>query len=284
VSLSSRSGVFALPPFTIRSALNGAVHVRERLAHAGIRLPPRHRLQRAEETIRELLASNAVRRDRAVQVSRTQLGEMLRTILEQFFIVRALASDPSVVTPELQHRLKAILSGGDAPGDDRRTAARDVQFELVIAALLRLAGVRGVHWAEPDLRIPAGDQDLCLAVKRISSTRQFERRVKGAIKQIRRQKGMGLIVLGLDAFTGGPAMEGRQGSEHATRRARARSSDPPQARTLSPACSGCRAPSSGQTPTAESCSAFRSRPTSSSSHRPRRLALKTLPSCSGEST
>lgn len=80
--------------------------------------------------------------------------------------------------------------------------ARDVQFELFVAAALIHGGIRAIRLAEPDLRIQAGDQQLGIAVKRVASERQAMRRLGEATQQLRRAGFSGFIVINLDGYAG----------------------------------------------------------------------------------
>lgn len=178
----------------IGDLLASAAATLARLHALGVALPPSNRLARARSQVEGLLREADTHGP--LNVDAAWFGELLRTMLEHHLIVRCIdASDPREV--EL---VGAILSGGDTPAEDRRTHARDTQLELVVATMLRLAGVVGVHLGEPDLRIPAGSETLGIAVKRISSRKQLSKRLKKAVRQIRSQDQRGLVVVGLDAL------------------------------------------------------------------------------------
>jgi hypothetical protein len=76
-----------------------------------------------------------------------------------------------------------------------------VPRELLTAALLRLAGIRGVTLAEPDIRIAAGSTYLGIAAKRIRSLaeRKREHHLRKAIDQLRLQGLPGYVFLNLDS-------------------------------------------------------------------------------------
>jgi hypothetical protein len=152
------------------------------MAQLGLRVVGGNRLARARGLIDRVGADLDAGGD--VRPTKRQLEEAHRTILEHYLIVRALA--PSVGA--LRGRLGELLSGAELPDRDTSTAGRDIQFELLVAALLVFGGVQGVHVGEPDFRIRAGTRDMGIAVKRVSRRKQLTKRVREAIKQIQLSK------------------------------------------------------------------------------------------------
>jgi hypothetical protein len=195
----SRSFTLAMRRWRVRHLLVAADVTLARLKELGVAPPPDNRLARARRLVHRVVSAP----DEAGALSgseRERFAAAAHTIFELFFIVRVMdAAD--TLAPE---RLAVTLGGRDTPGEDSTTLARDAQFELLAAALLRLGGIRGVHLGEPDVRIPAGQATLGVAVKRISSPKQLRKRVRKAINQIREQEQPGgLVVLGLDSFVKG---------------------------------------------------------------------------------
>ena len=181
----------------IGDLLTGARFAVARLRELGVAIPPGNRLDRARAKVDRLLREAQEGEEGGeVVVDTVRFGEMLRTLLEHYLIVRSIDEDDP---REVQH-VASILSGSDAPVDDASSRSRDAQFELLVATVLRLGGVVGVHLGEPDLRIPAGAETLGVAVKRLSSAKQLTKRVKKAVAQIRGQGQRGLVVVGLDAL------------------------------------------------------------------------------------
>ena len=177
----------------IGDLLSAADLTLDRLCTLGVPIASDNRLARARRTVLKL--SERADNEEDVRVDPIVFAELHRTMLEQFLIVRAI--DPR--RPEEVQHVAHLLSGSDDPATDTDTRHRDAQFELMIAALLRFGGIVGVHLGEPDIRIPAGAEFLGIAVKRISSPKKLEKRMKQAARQIQRQSQRGLVVLGLDS-------------------------------------------------------------------------------------
>lgn len=195
----SRSFTLAMRRWTMAHLLTAADVTLARLKELGVAPPPDNRLARARRLVHRVIS--APHEAGAPSGSeRERFAAAAHTIFELFFIVRAMdAAD--TLAPE---RLAVTLGGRDTPDEDSTTTARDAQFELLAAALLRLGGIRGVRLGEPDVRIPAGQATFGVAVKRLSSTKQLRKRVRKAIDQIREQQQPGgLVVLGLDSFVMG---------------------------------------------------------------------------------
>jgi len=133
---------------------------------------------------------------------RQELSLAVKTILEQYLIVRAI-HEPS---DALKERLRWLLEGNVCPGRKSKTQPYDVQFELFAGATLMHAGIQGIRLEEPDWRIPAGDREVGIAAKRVSSRNNFTKLVRKAVSQIRGHGGSGVIVLNLDRLvTEGPS-------------------------------------------------------------------------------
>ena len=161
-----------------------------------IRIPTNNRLARARSV---LIEGSRIPWFDLADDSQKRVGEATRTVFEQYLITR------SIVLPskELRERLRWLLEGPDLPRKDAKTSAHDVQFELLAGAVLALAGISGVRLDEPDWRIPAGDREITVAAKRLSSLKSTTKRVRDAIGQIRRQLIPGIILLNLDQLVGG---------------------------------------------------------------------------------
>jgi hypothetical protein len=125
---------------------------------------------------------------------RRRLEEAHRTIIKSYLIVYALGQR----TNPLFHQLSVLLSGATLPESDSNTASRDLQFELVVAAVLILGGVLDLHIGEPDLRIRVGDAWLGIAIKRVTKSHRFGKQVAKAIRQVRNQNIYSVIVLQAD--------------------------------------------------------------------------------------
>jgi hypothetical protein len=102
---------------------------------------------------------------------------------------------------------KRIL--GSENGDSQ---AQDKLFEMVIASRFVLWNVEGldVSLEEPDIviRMPSEDEvgPIALACKRPRSPHSFRDSLHDAVKQIRRKRMGGIVVVSLDAFAGKPGI------------------------------------------------------------------------------
>lgn len=128
--------------------------------------------------------------------------EGLQSLMELYYVSRAL--DDSVRVPP--ETIDALLEGAAGKSREAPGTPWNFQFELFSHALLRLSGLSEVTIAEPDLLVPAGDANLCLAVKRMSTDRPsaIHKRFKEALGQIREREEEGLVVLSLRAQTVAP--------------------------------------------------------------------------------
>lgn len=102
-------------------------------------------------------------------------------------------------TPFLPAKLRQLMGGAEIY-EQRRTQARDVQFELTTAAMLALGGVT-VRRGEPDIRFLYGHEEVGIAAKRIRSlaARQIKKHVDDAVGQIMRSQRRGWIAINLDS-------------------------------------------------------------------------------------
>lgn len=84
-------------------------------------------------------------------------------------------------------RLKAVLRGPVLPSDENQSSnqARNIQFELYLAALLSRSGV-SVSFGEPDLHCEIGNLTCFVACKRILSTSKLNKRINEATEQLGR--------------------------------------------------------------------------------------------------
>jgi hypothetical protein len=101
-------------------------------------------------------------------------------------------------SPFLEGKLQQIMGGAEAYGPGR-SEARDIQFEMFVAAQLALGGLE-VTKGEPDLRYRYGYERVGVAVKRLDSLAltQVRRNIKDAADQIARTGLRGWIALNLD--------------------------------------------------------------------------------------
>jgi hypothetical protein len=134
----------------------------------------------------------------ALQVELAEgLLEAHRSVMELYLVASALEGR----TDSLATGVPRALGGSPLARDDSTSFSRNFQFELLTAALLRLAGIRRVSLAEPDIRIAAGNTYVGIAAKRIRSLaeRKREHHLSKAIEQLRLQGLGGYVFLNLDS-------------------------------------------------------------------------------------
>jgi hypothetical protein len=145
--------------------------------------------RRAFSTFRRVAAGEAPFTHRTAE-------EILATLVEvrQLHLIVSAAEtapDRSLWKP----RLAALLSGGPRPRtDERHSPARDVQFESFLAAVASLSGLDAC-FAEPDVLVRSEGWALGIAAKRPRSARGFRRRVREAVRQLRRSGMPGVIAI-----------------------------------------------------------------------------------------
>lgn len=116
----------------------------------------------------------------------------------------------STTTPFTCERLHALMDGAETYGTER-SHARDIQFELFIAAQLVL-GSLDVFDGEPDLQFRYGPERVGVAAKRLASLEpsQVRRNIKKAADQIAASGMRGWIALNLDSKFYGVPVHGRR--------------------------------------------------------------------------
>jgi hypothetical protein len=149
-------------------------------------------LQRWNDAEEELDLSNG-------GVLRT-IGEAHRLAWETFLITVAAHQDRRNRRTPFTAEQFGLMMGGDLVGEGRHSTPRDTQFELYVAATLRLAGAT-VRRGEPDLRLLYGPEETGIAVKRIRSLNpdQVQKNARDAAKQIAGEGLRGWIALNLDS-------------------------------------------------------------------------------------
>jgi hypothetical protein len=148
----------------------------------GLRVPTGCRLLQYTETMRAFMAANRGPRDydgeELLKIT-TAVGETA----ELLDTLERLLEPPAVEgwLPKMQK----VVFGPFLPSKDH-DPARNEQFELVVAASCRAAGGEPI-FAEPDVRVRVRSRTLAIAAKRLSSLASFEKRVREARDQIRRE-------------------------------------------------------------------------------------------------
>jgi hypothetical protein len=184
--------------WTDQRALRAGRRAAGRLNDLGVHLPPGSRLLSAITRIDRARTRTLIDIVQDADFA-YRLAESHRTVLEFYVISSALDAIPGA----WRERLAIAIGGHDVPEEDTSSMPRDAQFELLLVALINLAGFLDVEVSEPDIRVKAGEKWVGIAAKRLTSVSKFRKRLGDATKQIQRQydSGLefGLIALNLDA-------------------------------------------------------------------------------------
>lgn len=87
------------------------------------------------------------------------------------------------------------------PSSDKRTEARNLQFQLYLTAWLARSGF-DASLEEPDIIFSHEGARYGIAAKRLSSPRQVEKRVRNAVHQLENQPVQGFVALSLERLLG----------------------------------------------------------------------------------
>ena len=121
-----------------------------------------------------------------------------RDLAELSFIVETLGKSDS---EKLRLELTRALHGARLPSSDKRTEARNIQFQLYLTAWLMHSGFE-VCLEEPDLKFSHDGICYGIAAKRLSSPRQVEKRVREAVHQLERLELKGFGALSVERLLG----------------------------------------------------------------------------------
>lgn len=166
-----------------------------RLRNLGVGIQPANRIARAKaHLLNHREAGSLFPAGTDTQVVRMMM-EAHRTLAESYVITSALDQPDET----LRATLARLLQGHDSANGDSRSTPRDMQFELLIAALMKLGGIPDVVMGEPDIRFHLGAQVLGVAAKRVRSRRKLRERVGEALRQLEQNSMDGIIALNVDA-------------------------------------------------------------------------------------
>ena len=177
--------------FAIRSADTS----QSRLRSLGVQVPSPNRIARAKaRLISNRESGSYLPAGTGTDVARA-IMEAHRTLMESFIITSAL----DIPDELLRLTLKRLLEGHDHAAGDAKSTPRDMQFELLLAAIMKLGGIADVKMGEPDIQFQMGALTLGVAVKRVRSPRKLGERVGEALRQLEQQSLQGFIALKVDA-------------------------------------------------------------------------------------
>lgn len=163
-----------------------------------IHLPTSSRLYHHRQIIEESIPAIRIRDPAGEQLQ--HLGQALRDVEELYLILTTLCNVDSSGLPPVQEKLRELLSGCVLARDDQNPLARNIQYELFIAALFSKLGFL-VDLREPDIWCKYQDEEFCIAAKRMKSKRQVHSRLVEADKQIEDQGVPGVIALGVEQIS-----------------------------------------------------------------------------------
>lgn len=145
----------------------------------GIRIPESSRLRAYEKRLAVILEGSAPFLSLMPETA-YEMAFDLREMDEISEIVGAFVEPPEDAAME---RLRKLPSGAEDPDDETNASARDAQYELLLFAILRGAGV-SVKMAEPDLSVDIGYGPQQIEAKRPKSPERVDDRVRKAVKQL----------------------------------------------------------------------------------------------------
>jgi hypothetical protein len=168
------------------------------LSQMGVRVHSGNRLQKAKQLIEQFTSPKFTLQpeDEALQ---RRIIDAHKSIYEQYVITRCFARDNNEIEKGIMVKIEVMLGGADKEEEDRNSIARDTQFELYVASTLMMGGIM-VQFDEPDLRFHYGEELMGVAVKRLKSPKQLEKRVKAGVAQLEKSTKRGFIAVNLDMF------------------------------------------------------------------------------------
>ena len=192
-------------PLGPSAALAGIEWNLRRLREIGVHLPPDNRLERARRLLENVndykISLTTADRELLAKVAEAQWAAF-----QQHIICRTTAN-PHGISNSHREKLEQMLGGADLPEWDTNSIARDTQFELYAGAMLSMGGVP-VMLAEPDLQVFIAGREFGLAAKRVKTPKQLRKRVSEAVKQIRRTRHRGFVVVCVDLLVNDTGLPG----------------------------------------------------------------------------
>jgi hypothetical protein len=172
--------------------------VEEMLSSSGVTVHGASRFRIYRRTLEKLYSIDA-----DATLSNQDRESLYDALLECNEFVRSI---PVLVEPpEVQgwSLIAAKALGGNASGGAEKdfTPARDAQFELLVAAMLRRSGFL-IRLAEPDIHVELTNGScIGIAAKRVKSLSKLASRISEGSKQIAKSQLHGLLAVHLSFFT-----------------------------------------------------------------------------------
>lgn len=182
-------GRFDFARWTAETSFQAAERTLDRLRELQVLRDTPGRLANARDLIRRSITF-PIQYDHPSSATGAAVGEALKTIFEQYLIVKHLHT----VDRDVIKKLKLMQKGGPLPAEQGDDPGRDAQAELFAGVVLRGAGYF-IDLGEPDLRISKDRKIWGVAVKRVKSDKRFRQRVRHAQRQLVRQDLYGFIVV-----------------------------------------------------------------------------------------
>jgi hypothetical protein len=172
-------------------------HLRSCLATLNLAIHPQSRLGLFEDQLTEFVRPgyNPFRDGNFDWLAFT---EGYRDCAELYFIVETLGKSYS---EKLRLELTRAFHGARLPSSDKRTEARNIQFQLYLTAWLKHSGFEA-YLEEPDIQFSHDGICYGIAAKRLSSPRQVEKRVREAVHQLERLQLKGFVALSVERLLG----------------------------------------------------------------------------------
>lgn len=171
------------------------------LQHMGVSVLPSARLFAARRLIQDVDSFKTLLHSEEPAILR-RVAEAQRTLTEFYIVVRAIESRPSILDASFLAKLQQMMGGAESAEDDKKSLARDTQFELYVLAQFLMGGAT-VSLGEPDVRFDFGRENVGVAVKRLSSNKRLENRLRAGARQIEDGAGRGFVAINLDPFVSG---------------------------------------------------------------------------------
>lgn len=109
----------------------------------------------------------------------------------------------SLYFPDWSKKLNFLVSGTELPEIDKNYSARNYQFELYIAGLLKKSGIEPIC-EEPDIQIKRETLEFGVAVKRPNSFKKLDENLRKARNQIVETDIPGLIIIDVTRISNQP--------------------------------------------------------------------------------
>jgi hypothetical protein len=169
------------PLVAYEKIIKDAKRIEERLAHSGVSPASNSRIVRYRKII-ELFLNIATGRQLQTHMDLRLLHQAIFEVGQIETIVEEFLKPP--VSSEWRSRVLELISGQPLPQTEKeQSKARDIQFELFVAARCRASGYL-VEPKEPDILVQDEHGNFGIAAKRPKSPKTLERRIRKGSHQI----------------------------------------------------------------------------------------------------